>query len=173
LIFIGAAASAQTAAAETDFALAGDEPNYVDLGAGAFNILSTRATRYARATPYTGEGVIEFRYGSKLFGLGPAMGLLADGQGGVYGYAGVYADFVFGHFVVRPLAALGGYSSGNSVDLGGAFEFRLSADFAYAFDDQSRLGVRFGHISNSGLHRINPSENEALLSYSIPVRTPF
>jgi len=35
----------------------------------------------------TGEGRIEFRYGEKLFYIGPAAGVLVNGKGGVYGYA--------------------------------------------------------------------------------------
>jgi hypothetical protein len=52
--------------------LAGDEPSYLELGAGAFDL---------QGHPGTGtlaEGKVEFRYGKKLFYIGPAIGLLAN-----------------------------------------------------------------------------------------------
>lgn len=143
--------------------LEGDEPSFVDLGAGAFNILGTHDK------PITAEGRLEYRDGDKLWGIGPAAGLLVNGQGGVFGYAGVYADLRFGRFVMTPLLGVGGYDRGHSEELGGTFEFRLSATFAYEFDNKSRLGVQFGHISNAGIHYTNPSDDEVLVSYSIPL----
>jgi hypothetical protein len=163
-------ASAQSSASGLNLGplrLAGDEPSYLDFGAGAFN------TQSHRESPTTAEGRIEFRYGRKLFFLGPAIGLLADTRGGVFGYGGIYADIYLGRFVLTPLGAVGGYRRGGSQDLGGTFQFRLSANIAYEFDNHSRLGVQFAHISNAGIHSINPGENELLVTYAIPLRLPF
>jgi hypothetical protein len=71
------------------------------------------------------------------------------------------------------LAAVGGYHRGGSEDLGSTFQFRLSADLSYQFDNQSRLGLQFAHISNAGIIRTNPGENELLLTYAIPLQMPF
>jgi hypothetical protein len=71
------------------------------------------------------------------------------------------------------LAAVGGYHQGGSEDLGSIFQFRLSADLSYQFDNQSRLGVQFAHISNAGIRRVNPGENELLLTYGLPLQVPF
>ena len=161
-IFAAAISISGTAWSQDLGPLVGDEPSYLDLGAGAFDILSTRHK-------LSGEGNAELRLGEKLFGIGPAAGLLVNGQGGVFAYAGIYADLRFAHFVFTPLVGLGAYSQGHSENLGGTFEFRLSAAFAYEFDDLSRLGLRFGHISNAGLQSMNPSDNEALATYSIPL----
>jgi lipid A 3-O-deacylase len=146
--------------------LAGDEPSYLDFGVGAFNIQDHNYS------PATGEGRIEFRYGKKLFYLAPALGLLANAQGGVFGYAGVYTDLVFGRFVLTPLGAVGGYHRGGSEDLGGTFQFRLSANLAYELDDHSRIGLQFAHISNADIHNLNPGDNELLVTYAIPLH-PF
>jgi lipid A 3-O-deacylase len=148
----------------------GDEPSYGDLGLGAFNI------QRHRESPTDGEGHIELRYGRKLFYLGPALGFLGDTRGGFFGYGGFYSDVALGPFVLTGLAGAGGYdrgSSADSIDLGGTFEFRLSADLAYEFDDESRFGVQFAHISNAGLHDRNPGENELLLTYAVPLRFSF
>ena len=64
---------------------------------------------------------------------------------------------------------MGGYHTGDSSDLGGVFEFRLSLDIAYRFDNRHRLGVRAAHISNGGVNEQNPGEEELFLTYSIPV----
>jgi hypothetical protein len=147
--------------------LMGNEPSYLDFGAGAFDIHGHHGT------PTTAEGKVEFRYGKKLLYVGPAIGVLGNTRGGVFGYGGFYADLALGHFVLTPLAAVGGYHRGGSENLGGAFQFRLSADLSYQFDNQSRLGVQFAHISNAGISRVNPGENELLLTYAIPLQVPF
>ena len=56
----------------------GDEPSYLDLGAGAFNIQGYRNSGSAA------EGRVEFRFGEKLFYLGPAIGVLGNTSGGVF-----------------------------------------------------------------------------------------
>lgn len=60
--------------------LLGDEPSYLDLGVGVFNIQGHRSSTAA-------EGRIEFRYGQKLRDFGPAAGFLVDTRGGVFGYS--------------------------------------------------------------------------------------
>ena len=80
----------------------GDEPSYLDFGVGAFNAV------FRHGQPATAEGRIEFRYGEKLFYIGPAVGLLANARGGVFGYGGLYSDIAFGRFILTPLAGLGG-----------------------------------------------------------------
>jgi lipid A 3-O-deacylase len=141
-----------------------DEPSYLEFGAGAFNIQENRDSSTSA------EGKVEFRYGKKLWGIGPAVGVLANTQGGLLGYAGFYSDFKYDRFVMTPLAAFAAYHRGGSEDLGGVFEFRLSLTFAYQFDDMSRLGLLVGHISNANIHDKNPSENDLMLTYSIPIR---
>jgi hypothetical protein len=141
-----------------------DEPSYLDFAAGAFNITERRDTSLSA------EAKLEFRYGKKLWIFGPAVGVLANSQGGALVYGGFYSDLKYNRFVVTPLAAVGGYHRGGSEDLGGVLEFRLSLGIAYEFDDSSRLGLQIGHISNANIHEKNPSENELLLSYAIPIR---
>jgi hypothetical protein len=141
-----------------------DEPSYFDFGAGAFNIQGHRLSAPSAL------GQIELHYGRKLFFLGPAIGLLADTQGGVFGYGGIYSDLTYGQLVVTPLAGLGGYHRGGSIDLGGTFQFRLSLTVAYEFGDAARLGLRFAHISNAGIHNRNPGENEWLLTFAVPLQ---
>ena len=143
--------------------LAGDEASYLDLGVGTFG------TRPSHVAPDAATARVELRYGKKLFYLGPALGVLGTTKGGVFGYAGVYADLRLGDVVITPLAGVGGYHRGGGEDLGGTFEFRLSLGAAYEFAGGTRLGLQFGHISNGGSHRINPGENELLVTYAFPL----
>ena len=160
-------AKAQSQTERNGLTVLGDQPSYLDLGAGVFDI------PIHRGAETTGEGRVEFRYGQKLFYIGPAVGVLVNARGGVYGYGGFYGDIAFGHFVVTPLAGLGAYRRGDGPDLGGTFEFRLSIDAAYKFDDKSRLGLQIAHISNGGIYRRNPDDNELLVTYGIPLHLPF
>ena len=63
----------------------------------------------------------------------------------------------------------GGYHGGDSTGLGGVFQFRLSLDVAFRFDNGHRLGVRGAHISNAGVNEQNPGEDELFLTYSVPL----
>lgn len=100
--------------------------------------------------------------------LGPAIGLMANTDGGVFGYGGLYADIAYGNFIVTPLAGFGGYREGDSTDLGGVFQFRLSIGVSYQFENRHRLGLNLAHVSNATIHEINPGEEELYLTYAIP-----
>ena len=167
LIGLDGEALAQGAARSMDqgLQLLGSEPSYLDLAAGAFDIQGHREAGTS------GEGRIEFRYGQKFLYIGPAAGVLATTRGGVFGYAGFYADIAWGRFVLTPLGAVGAYSRGSDENLGGVFQFRTSAAITYEFDGGSRLGLQIAHVSNAGIHHRNPGENEALVTYALPL--PF
>ena len=137
-------------------------------GNGADNLLLGAGVFYLRDDP-SGAGTIEYRFGRKVFVIGPALGLLANTGGGLFGYVGVYGDLSYRNFYVTPLLAIGGYGEGSSKDLGGVFQFRQSLDLAYRFANRHRLGIRVAHISNASIHNSNPGEEELLLTYSLPL----
>ena len=141
------------------FVVHGNEADNLLLGAGAFDL---------RHDP-SGAGTVEYRFGRKVFVVGPALGLMANTSGGLFGYVGAYADLSYKKLYVTPQLAMGGYGEGGSQDLGGVFQFRQSIDFAYRFENGHRLGIRAAHISNAGIHDLNPGEEELLLTYSFPV----
>jgi lipid A 3-O-deacylase len=147
-------------------ALLGDGPSYVDLGAGVYDLVGNAHRNETFAAD------AEFRYGQKVYGVGPAVGIIQNARGGGMAYLALYSDFALGPVVVTPLAGLGAWWHGEKDDeeLGGTFEFRLGLSFAYQFDNQSRLGVRLGHISNASLHRRNPGDNDLMLTYAFPLQ---
>ncbi len=145
----------------------GTGPSYVDVGVGVFDVfledddITTPAAR------------IELRWGEKLFFIGPAIGIMANTDGGVFGYGGIYADIRYGNFILMPLLAVGGYHQGDSKDLGGVFQFRVGLGFNYQTDGGERIGIRLDHVSNAGTHSSNPGEEELLFTLSIPLGRIF
>jgi hypothetical protein len=135
----------------------GNEADNLLLGAGVFDIRDRTSA----------AGTIEYRFGRKVFVAGLSLGLMANTEGGLYGYVGTYGDLSYRRIYVTPQIAMGGYHDGDSANLGGVFQFRLSLDVAYRFDNGHRLGVRAAHISNAGVNEENPGEEELLLTYSI------
>lgn len=140
--------------------------DYLDIGAGVYDLAGDHHRHE------TGAADVEYHFGQKFLGIGPALGVIADIRGGGMGYAALYGDIPVGPLVVTPLAGLGGWwhGNGNDENLGGTFQFRLSLEAAWRLDNASRLGLRFGHISNAGIHPVNPGDNDLMLTYSLPLR---
>lgn len=145
-------------------ALAADDADFLRVGAGWWD--------FNRPDNYAAEFDIAYRSDYKWWFLKHQAGLLGTSDGSVYGYWGLYMDLYFGNrFVVSPSTAVGLYArNGASSNLGSAVEFRSGIDFAYRFDDRSRLGIGIYHISNTGLwDDRNPGEETLMLSYDIPI----
>ena len=138
----------------------GDGPSFLELGVGVFDFNQEGAGAISAASH------IEFRYGEKLFFIGPAIGIMANTDGGVFGYGGIYSDIRYKDFVATPLLALGGYREGGSKDLGGVLQYRVGLSLTYQLDETTRVGVRVAHISNASIHEDNPGEEEIFLAYT-------
>src|SRR5262249_53983435 len=119
-----------------------------------------------------GEGRAEYQFAHGLFFLHPMVGTFVTTKRGVFAYAGFNLDMhVTKHLVIGPTASMGYYNKGASggKDLGGPFEFKTGAHFAYRFKDESRIGFQFDHISNAGIYTKNPGEENILLVISFPI----
>ena len=136
----------------------GSEADALMLGLGVFDPLDNETS--AAAT-------LEHRLGRKLGFIGPAIGGMANSEGGMFGYVGLYADISIGSFYFTPQLALGAYRRGGSRDLGGVFQFRETVEFSYRFSNGHRLGLRIAHVSNADLHEQNPGAEEIHLTYAI------
>ncbi len=137
----------------------GNEPDNLLLGAGVFDIRDRTSV----------AGTIEYRFGRKVFVAGLSLGLVSNVDGGLFGYVGTYGDLSYNRIYFTPQVAMGGYHDGDSSDLGGVFQFRLSLDVAYRLDNGHRVGIRAAHISNGGVNQQNPGEEELYLTYSVPL----
>lgn len=99
--------------------------------------------------------------------LSPIAGFEADADGALYGYGGILYDWnVYDKFFITPSFAAGLYHQGDSVDLGGAFNFRSTIEATYAMTPTTRFGVSLSHKSNASLYDDNPGTEEILAVYS-------
>jgi lipid A 3-O-deacylase len=135
------------------------------LGLGAFDFPHDENPSFA-ANP-------EYRFGQRLFGIGSALGLDVNTDGGLYGYLGLHADIAIGRTVLTPMLAAGGYRQGDSLDLGGVFQFRSALGVAWEFDNAVRLGVRITHLSNADIYDENPGVEELFATLSVPFYPGF
>ncbi len=148
-------------------AVLGDGPHYVDVGLGVFDVFEGVVFTDDEENR-SAAGRVELRLGEKLYFIGPAVGLMANTDGGVFGYVGMYADLTYGDIVITPFAGPGGYAEGGSKDLGGVFQFRTGVTVAYAFAGGSRLGIHLGHLSHAGINGSNPGEEDVFITYALP-----
>jgi hypothetical protein len=139
-----------------------DDPDFLTLSAGWFDMNRQKNDAI--------EGRLEYRSDYKLWIFKPFGGVMGTDDGATYVYAGVLIDVFLGRrWVVTPSFAPGWYRRGGGLDLGHALEFRSQLEVAYRFDNRSRLGVSFGHMSNASIGDKNPGAESLMLNYSIPI----
>lgn len=144
-----------------------EEPSFISLGAGYYDLFDDQSA---------GEARLEYRFSesNKLFLFTPFVGVTATTDAATYGYVGIGVDVFFGRrWVATPNFAVGVYGNGDGKDLGHAIEFRSGLEIAYRFDDYSRLGLSFTHISNAGLDERNPGVESLVVMYSMPFHKLF
>lgn len=147
--------------------LLGDAAPMLAVAAGVFDFRRVGGKERYDGGPRA-EGRVELYAGRKLFGLGPMVGLLANHDGGVYGWGGVYADAAWGPWRVTPVLGLGGYRRGQSKELGGVFEFYTGGSITYVLQGGTRLGLILSHLSNAYTHEENPGEESLLVTAMVP-----
>jgi len=137
------------------------DKNYIALSSAVFDVLQQDVPSF--------EGRVEFRLGKlKLIGH-PFTGLMFNTDGAVHLFVGLYYDINLGdHFILTPSFAPGFYAKRKSKDLKYALEFRSQIEFSYIFNNHSRIGFSFNHISNGSLGEENPGVESLALTYLIP-----
>ena len=143
-----------------------DDPDFLSVGAGYFD--------WNRQKEPAAEFRLEYRSDKKFWIFKPLGGLMGTSDGSFFAFAGVGIDVFFGRrLVVTPSFAPGYYHEGSGLDLGHELEFRSQIEFAYRFDDRSRLGLAVSHISNASIGDTNPGTGSAILYYSVPLGKLF
>ena len=156
-----AAFIARPAQADWLESVTGKDPGLLEVGGGMFDFLHNYKA---------GEARVEYQFAHGLFFLHPIVGAFGTTKGGGFGYAGFNLDLhITQHLIVAPTASMGYYAKGSGKDLGGPFEFKTGAQFAYRFRDDSRIGIQFDHISNAGIYKKNPGEENLILMFTFPV----
>jgi lipid A 3-O-deacylase len=144
------------------------DPPRIAIGGGAFDVLPDSVRPGSGAT---GLALGEYRFGDVLWALAPFVGAFGTGKGAFYGYGGFGFDInFFERFVATPTAAVGYFTHGTGIDLGAHTEFREGAEFAYRFENLSRLGVGMYHMSNAGIGKHNPGVELVTLVLTMPFR---
>ena len=134
------------------------EPSFIRFGSGYYDINDDHSAA---------EFHLEYISGSKWWVFNPFVGVMATSDTAFYGYAGIRLDLFMGRrFVITPSFAPGLYHDGDGKDLG-------YPEFAYRFDDRSRLGLSLYHLSNAGLDENNPGTEVINLHYSYPLTSLF
>ncbi|WP_292881274.1 acyloxyacyl hydrolase [Nisaea sp.] len=165
--FLKVAVAAMSVIVASGSSLRAEEPAFLSLGAGVYDLLDNETTAEVR---------VEYRFSEdhKLWLFTPFVGLMATAEGATYGYGGIGVDIFFGkRWVLTPNFAVGLYGNGDGKDLGHPVEFRSGLELAYRFEDYSRLGLTFHHISNASLDDQNPGTESLMLMYSIPFDKVF
>jgi len=119
---------------------------------------------------------LEYRFGDSLVPftepyaqIKPWIGGEATSDGALYGAGGFLVDIPLGSFVFTPSVGAGLFSEGGGKELGSIIEFRTQLEVGYEFDNKSRVGVTYSHISNAGISDTNPGTNLIVVYYHIPV----
>jgi len=162
-VVLGAALCVGATTAHADWLtdLTGNDPGLLAVGGGLYDFLHNNKAW---------EGRAEYDFAHGYYFVHPMMGVFATNRKSGFAYAGFNLDLHIGnHFVIVPNASMGYYHQGNGKNLGEAFEFKTGARFDYRFNDASRIGIAFDHISNAGFSKKNPGEENILLEFSFPI----
>lgn len=132
------------------------DPESVGLSFGATDVLDD---------PERGEASWEILFPSRRIPLWPKRwpapyplaGVLATTDGSIYPYAGISVRLPLRpRLWFTPSLAAGAYVHAGGFDLGSPVEFRSRAEIVYELTPHSRIGLSFGHLSNSGIDERNP-----------------
>ncbi|HXU32874.1 MAG TPA: acyloxyacyl hydrolase [Thermoanaerobaculia bacterium] len=143
------------------------DPDAVGLSLGGTDVLDDAAR---------GEASWEIQFPSHRIALWPKKwpephplaGVLATTDGSVYPYVGISVRLpLTSRFWFTPSLSAGAYVHAGGFDLGAPIEFRSRAEVVYQLSVRNRIGLSFGHLSNSGIRRRNPgTETLSLTFYS-------
>ncbi len=137
------------------------EPPLLYLGGGVGDILDDH--------PQVGW-TLEYRPALRLFHVGPWFSLGRGKDRETYASAGVLINLQLGgRWLLTPSFGAGYYTSGDGLDLGHELEFRSGIECTYRFNNGSRLGCAFAHLSNGGIVDRNPGTELLLLMYGFPL----
>jgi lipid A 3-O-deacylase len=160
------------------------QPDLLSFGIGRFDALRDN-DRTNRAIDFRAE----FRSGLSLlpliapqtfsgwdryFQVRPMGGVEATSDGAMYGFGGfVYDVFLTPNIFLSPSTVVGLFYRGNGKRLGSFVEFRSTMEAGYRFDNNMRLSLSIGHISNAGLSEYNPGTEIIAGHVAIPTEWIF
>ena len=100
----------------------------------------------------------------------PQFGITMTGKGAIYLFGGILFDLHWKKIFFLPSFSAGYYNKGSDgKDLGYPLEFKSGIEFGYTFDDNSRVGLNFYHLSNASLSKRNPGVESLILFYGFDI----
>lgn len=113
---------------------------------------------------------IEYKWGTYYFGyIRPQATLASPNCNSLFFGVGLGIElYMSPHMIFCPNFCPGLYYKGSGRNLGFPLEFRSALEMAYEFNNKSRLGVQFYHISNAHLGNKNPGANALTLYFAVP-----
>lgn len=113
-------------------------------------------------------GQVEYGFATDWSGFKPHVGLFFTTDSAAYVYAGIGHPFQLNDkWSLTPSVSAGYYNDGADVDLGYDVEFYSQLRLEYKLENNAKIGLGIGHISNAELGDHNPGAETAYLSYSI------
>ena len=104
-----------------------------------------------------------------LYFIKPFYGLEFTSDSAVYALGGIYIEEkISENIFLTPNFGVGIYSNGDGKDLGHAIQFRSTLEFSYKIENNNRIAISIGHISNASLAEKNPGTEIISLSYQSP-----
>ena len=111
-----------------------------------------------------------------FFYLKPFAGIELTSDSAFYLISGIYLEDNIGDLVTgkynnwnfTPSFGVGYYDDGNGKKLGNNIEFRTTLEFSYQLVNKDRIGISFGHISNTNIGEKNPGAEIISISYQKP-----
>jgi len=145
------------------------QPDLLAIGAGYFDVNKNDPRDEA------GDFRLEYRFGTSLVpgiddyvSVRPWVGGEVTTDGGLYGVGGLLFDIPIGSFNFTPSFGAGLHHDGGGKELGSVIEFRSTAELSYTFENDSRISVAYGHISNAGITEHNPGTEIFTIYYQLP-----
>jgi len=140
------------------------DPAFVTFGAGYYDFNRRKETGV--------EFRAEYRSDKRLSIFKPFAAFSTTNTSQGFIGAGLLLDLFMGRrYVMTPSFAPHYYWGGNKkLDLGHSIEFRSQLEFAYRFDNRSRLGMAISHYSNAGIGNSNPGTETGTIYFSVPLR---
>ena len=148
-------------------AQAEDSADLLSVGIGYYDILDDEDAADFR---------LEYRSGHAYWWkIKPWAGVEVTSDASLWAGGGLLADIdVTDNIFIIPSFGAGYYARGSSdLDLGAAIEFRSQIEAAYQFENNSRVGVSFGHLSNASITDSNPGTEVLNLYYHVPIDQIF
>ena len=111
-----------------------------------------------------------------FFYLKPFVGIETTTDSALYFIGGIYLEDNLGKLLngqenkwnFTPSFGFGYYEDGNGKKLGNKLEFRSTLELSYQFNNEDRVGLSLGHISNANIGDKNPGVEILSFSYQKP-----